>query len=274
MSFKTKELRCKRCKSFYYNCENWETSCTYHPGRYGAIRGGSGLAQSHKWSCCRDLFAETKGCREGYHVEDYEFTQFVSTSCAKSAFSSATLDDIHLPPRKQQPAGPSQPVVRSAAGPTDGEKQNMRSLPMARVSHAELSAEDRELLVEKGYQVHYVQESDSLSRLALAYATTTTAIKRTNQLVTERDMFARPYLLIPSQVKPNLPEVTPPSPESIQKRKVMLFLSSCSCRDPMEAQAYLEECQWDIQQGISKYQADMRWEREQERKEIARSCCV
>ena len=190
-----KELRCRRCKAFYYYCDNREHSCRYHRGRYHSIvSGGSGLlnmSQAKKWSCCKDLNPDAPGCRVGYHEEDTEFTDFLSESYASISKHSQTggprpQNNLHLAPREPRystETGGQEEVVEPEKENTEPEEKRVR--------------ERDEEGCPKGYQRHRVEPNDTLTKLELAYGTSAAAIKAANQLVTDRDMHSREYLLIP-----------------------------------------------------------------------------
>ena len=136
------------------------------------------MSQAKKWSCCKEMDPEARGCRVGYHEEDTEFTDFLCesysniTKCSQTAPLSTSRNSLHLAPREAP-----DPV------PEEEEEPEKRKLD--------------EEGCPSGYQRHKVDPSDTLKRLELAYDTTASAIKAANQLVTDRDMYSREYLLIP-----------------------------------------------------------------------------
>ena len=183
-----KELRCRKCKNFYYYCDNRENSCSYHRGRYHSIvSGGSGMinmSQAKKWSCCKEMHPDAPGCRTDYHEEDTEFTDFLCESYSNITKHSQTglprpQNNLHLAPREP----------RNSQEQEDEMKEN---------KEPEMKERERdEQGCPKGYQRHQVSPNDTLKKLELAYDTTAAAIKAANQLVTDRDMHSREYLLIP-----------------------------------------------------------------------------
>eukprot|EP00008_Paramoeba_atlantica_P004652 CAMPEP_0201490920 /NCGR_PEP_ID=MMETSP0151_2-20130828/27929_1 /ASSEMBLY_ACC=CAM_ASM_000257 /TAXON_ID=200890 /ORGANISM="Paramoeba atlantica, Strain 621/1 / CCAP 1560/9" /LENGTH=258 /DNA_ID=CAMNT_0047877061 /DNA_START=88 /DNA_END=861 /DNA_ORIENTATION=+ len=247
-----KEIRCSRCKSFYFDCENWETSCRYHRGKYIAIvSGGSGLinmSQAKKWSCCKSEDPDASPCRTGYHIEDTDFTDFLCesySSISRNSTGPRSDGKLHLQPKlpskSEHPIGNTE--IQDLTDDEDLKKFDLDDEP-----------------VPDGYQKHLVCETDTIRRLELAYEVSGEKIKHTNQLVTDRDLHGREYLLIPSTKVPNLPPPPPVSKETKQNRKVTLFMSITKCASPLEARGYLETCQWDCRIAVAEYRKDIQWE--------------
>jgi hypothetical protein len=228
---KPTELRCERCQHFYTEEMNRETSCCYHSGRFRSIvSGGSGLinmSQAKKWSCCKKIEESAIGCRSGPHEEDVEFTHFLIDSYSNlehhSAFTSSTSTP-HMPPRiaRSQQQIPQQQTQQQQQQKQQQQQQQQQQSQQQQQQQQQpqqqqfpsqspsLLEEDKEREnkdreenseseeeVPKGYQRHFVVETDSMSRLCLAYDVSAEAIKVANQIVNDQEIHSRTFLLIP-----------------------------------------------------------------------------
>jgi LysM repeat protein len=221
------------------------------------------MSQAKKWSCCKDLNPEAPGCRTDYHQEDTEFTDFLCesysniTKCAQNS-PQPPRNSLHLAPRAGAPSLPAEP--------SDAEEDLEKSETSDKIDDTDCP---------KGYQRHKVSETDTLTKLELAYDTTASAIKAANQLVTDRDMYSREYLLIPSLAVPSLPPPPKLSKAAREARKISLFSQITKC-DSLEARGYLETHDWDMDKSVKEYQNDIRWENNAMAKELekqSRVCC-
>jgi len=218
------------------------------------------MSQAKKWSCCKEINPDAPGCRVGYHEEDTEFTDFLCESysninrCSQTTGPGPKNTSLHLAPRES----------RDASAPEEEEEEEEER-------KRELDKEN----CPSGYQRHQVNPTDTLKRLELAYDTTAEAIKAANQLVTDRDMYSREYLLIPSLKVPTLPPPPELTKEARESRKVSLFLSIIKC-DSFEARYYLDSHDWDVDASVKAYREDMQWESNMMEREYAkqgRVCC-
>jgi len=266
-----KELRCVRCQNFYFDCDNTETSCKYHSGKFRSlISGGSGLinmSQAKKWSCCKRVEEAAVGCRTAPHTEDTEFTNFLIDSYSNierySAFSSSSSSTPHMPPRRPrvfQTNTKSLCDSDTTAMSAQNENENERG-----DGHEEESVNEKPRTIDTdgvpaGYQRHVVHDTDTMRRLELAYDVSAAEIKAANQIVNDREIHSRPFLLIPSTKVPNLPVAPPISQASREHKRVSVFMQITKCKDHSEAKAYLDMANWDVNEAVIQYKKDVQWE--------------
>ncbi|KAF1950080.1 hypothetical protein CC80DRAFT_248974 [Byssothecium circinans] len=115
--------------------------------------------------------------------------------------------------------------------------------------------------------LHFVDtNNDSISSLSLRYAVPADALRRTNSLYADHLLAARRTILIPGEYYRGGVSLSPRplegEEEEIRKGKVRKFMVGCKLAEYDVALLYLQQADYNLDDAISAYKADERWERE------------
>ena len=111
--------------------------------------------------------------------------------------------------------------------------------------------------VPPGHKVHDIGRTDSLAGIAMKYGTTTTVLKKLNQLWSERDMFSRSTLIVPER------EEDATQLNESRSRKVREWLASIQTisEDEVSATKWLSKNEWSLDKAVTAYWSHVEQER-------------
>ncbi|KAI3657129.1 hypothetical protein MP638_003952 [Amoeboaphelidium occidentale] len=112
------------------------------------------------------------------------------------------------------------------------------------------------------FVVHPVQKGDTVAGVALKYGVSVYSVKHANKLHHDF-VIPRNYLFIVDPKKD--PGVVLPDPLAEQGAMISQFMQRAKCVDRQVALVYLDECKWDVDAAVKKYQADDLWEAQRQR---------
>ncbi|KAJ4360088.1 uncharacterized protein N0V89_000647 [Didymosphaeria variabile] len=121
--------------------------------------------------------------------------------------------------------------------------------------------------------LHFVDSNnDTISSLSLRYGVPADALRRTNGLFADHLLAARRTILVPGEYYKGGVSLSPRplegEEEEIRKGKVRKFMVGCKVADIAPcyrydvALLYLQQAQYNLEEAITAFKADERWERE------------
>mmetsp|Transcript_110279 Transcript_110279/g.154758 ORF Transcript_110279/g.154758 Transcript_110279/m.154758 type:complete len:282 (+) Transcript_110279:107-952(+) len=252
--------RCRRCHQIYSIVDENATECRYHPGTYISSTTRFG---NLGWSCCkqsraRGSSAEPPGCKVSHaHREDRTFRAAIEsfprqpTDAPRAGEASPPM-----PHAKELDAGKGEPTPISLAAEGQGT-----------------------------YVMHTVTKLDTLMGIALRYDSKPERILKFNNLYNEQAIHERGFLFIPDGNPAGSIVMAPAAPPDLRDGKMEQFCARANCRREV-ARFYMEDNDWDLDEAMAAWKADLDWNNEQDsrnqlvaqpvrvRRSKARRCCV
>ena len=154
--------------------------------------------------------------------------------------------------------------VALAQPTTQGEDNNnvVTAIPVAEVE-ASLN-NNTPTITDNGIQYHEVLPTDTFQGICLRYKLTPTELRQANRMLSNNLKLAPSYpkLLIPSNNKNEKKSNTNKSPT--QEEKIISLISKVQLRTKnklsySEARAYLDMCNWDVNEAMDSVKDDVAW---------------
>ena len=113
--------------------------------------------------------------------------------------------------------------------------------------------------------LHFLHPNDTVSSVALCYRVPLQALRALNSLFSDSLLQARRTILIPGAYYqgPSLsPRPVEGEEEEARKGKVRRFMMTCKVAEYDVALLYLEQCDYDLDEAVTRFQEDEQWEKE------------
>ncbi|KAH7071668.1 hypothetical protein FB567DRAFT_208479 [Paraphoma chrysanthemicola] len=115
--------------------------------------------------------------------------------------------------------------------------------------------------------LHFVDpNNDSISSLSLRYGVPAEALRRTNKMYADHLLAARRTILIPGDYYKGGVSLSPRplegEEEEIKKTKLRKFMVACKVSEYDVALLYLEQANYALEQAITSYKEDEKWEKD------------
>jgi len=247
------QKRCMKCRQYYIEAENGE--CKYHSGVYTAHTNAL-QGTEVGWSCCRikeyigptiydtKLFSvlnddalnkNGKGCKTAAkHTEDAVYTE----ATANFPFDLNAAKQAAL--ERSKSSSNSTPAIKSETEKTKG---------------SEDKTDDNEKFIK-----HNVVEGDTLVGISLKYNVPVPTLQRANRL-TSHQIFHKKSLVIPLAATP-----ADVIPQDNLKSEALRKFQKQTGASREETQLYLDEHNYNLEEALSHWEKDSKWEKEHQRK--------
>lgn len=116
---------------------------------------------------------------------------------------------------------------------------------------------------EGNYVMHTVTKLDTLMGIALRYDSKPERILQFNNLYNEQAIHERGFLFIPDGNPAGSIVMAPSAPLDLRDGKMEQFCARANCRREV-ARFYMEDNEWDLDQAMAAWKADLDWNAEQE----------
>lgn len=115
--------------------------------------------------------------------------------------------------------------------------------------------------------LHFVdQNNDSIASLSLAYGVPPDVLRRTNKMFADHLLAARRTILIPGEYYKGGVSLSPRplegEEEELKKTKLRKFMVGCKVAEYDVAVLYLEQSSYHLENAMTAFRADERWEKE------------
>ncbi|KAF4338628.1 hypothetical protein FBEOM_7531 [Fusarium beomiforme] len=139
--------------------------------------------------------------------------------------------------------------------------------PTPNVDHEKAALAQDDMKEDAPDILHFLDHRyDSVSSLSLRYGVPAHALRRSNNITSDHLLLARRTVLIPGEYYKGGVSLSPRpiegEEEELRKGKIRRFMTSCKVSDYDIAVLYLEQSGYDIENAVTAYLDDEKWEQE------------
>nr|POE86553.1 hypothetical protein CFP56_46737 [Quercus suber] len=227
---------CATCASTYDSASDPASEKPLLPGRYLAC-------------CARSICSRCLGQNKRYET----YCPYCQISTGHSSLPQGLREPPAYTSLDHQTSGPGLRNREDEELPAYSQHQPVQ--PPSEKASSDDSAPD---------VLHFVAPDDKMSSLALAYGVPTDALRKANSIYSDHLLQARRTLLIPGEYYKGGVSLSPRplegEEEEAKKHKVRRWMVTCKVTEYDVALLYLQQSNWVLDDAITAYQEDERWE--------------
>eukprot|EP01087_Luapelamoeba_hula_P009529 TRINITY_DN2461_c0_g2_i1.p1 TRINITY_DN2461_c0_g2~~TRINITY_DN2461_c0_g2_i1.p1 ORF type:complete len:391 (-),score=53.89 TRINITY_DN2461_c0_g2_i1:188-1360(-) len=253
----THQQRCVHCCNYFTEEHNHSDACSYHSGRHKTPDSVTpnlvpSAGNFKRWTCCKAVAKDAKGCKTGRHVGDEQTNAFLRRFDTRASSSDAGENTSSLESNDPSAQNRIWEMMREQIA----EKKALREHQAKHQEASSLAVGPEGLPLSV---THRVLLTDTLSGVALKYGVKTGDIKRANNLIAD-SVFERKELTIPKPTRLPDPDEAIVLPKSGKETiAISRFLQQTQGSDKHEARYYLTEHDWNVEVALAAFRDDVAW---------------